>query len=105
MDLFSFSYNSTKALDVKSPDYLKFKNHSGHQNIIYFFFKGTECLYIGETENSIFDRCFINTPKHKDIKLRQSITAKLRENRFLIRCLFLRRFLIGRGSLRIAVDI
>lgn len=66
MDLFSFSYNSTKALDVKSPDYLKFKNHSGHQNIIYFFFKGTECLYIGETENSIFDRCFVNTPKHKD---------------------------------------
>lgn len=66
MNFISFSYNSTNALVVGSSDYLKFQSMAIHKNIIYFFFKGTECLYIGETKNSIFDRCFINTPKHKD---------------------------------------
>ena len=66
MEYISFSYNSTNALVVGSQDYLEFYNNSQSKNIVYFFFKDTECLYIGETENSIFDRCFVNTPKHKD---------------------------------------
>ena len=66
MDYITLNYNPTNAVDVDSSDFLQFQNNSKFKNIIYFFFKGTECLYIGETKNSIFDRCFVNTPKHKE---------------------------------------
>ena len=66
MDYITFNYNPTNAVVVGSLDYLLFQKNSIYKNIIYFFFKGTECLYIGETENSIFDRCFVNTPNHKN---------------------------------------
>ena len=66
MDYITFNYNPKKAVVVGNSDYILFQNNSIYKNIIYFFFKGTKCLYIGETKNSIFDRCFVNTPKHKN---------------------------------------
>ena len=35
-------------------------------NCIYFFFEDDECLYVGETGATLYDRCYINTPKHSD---------------------------------------
>ena len=35
-------------------------------NIIYLFYKNTECLYIGETGVTLEDRCYKNTPKHSE---------------------------------------
>lgn len=41
-----------------------------HKNIIYFFYKfngvNKECLYIGETSLTLYDRCYIHSPKEKD---------------------------------------
>lgn len=35
-------------------------------NIIYLFFNDDECLYIGETDTSLKDRCYKHTPKESE---------------------------------------
>lgn len=35
-------------------------------NCVYFFFNNDECLYIGQTGNTLYERCYVNTPKHCD---------------------------------------
>ena len=37
---------------------------SPFKNILYFFYADDQCLYIGQTKNSLLDRCYKNTPKH-----------------------------------------
>ncbi len=41
-----------------------------YSNIVYFFCKDEECLYVGESGKTLYDRCFVNTDhkkeKHKD---------------------------------------
>ena len=43
-----------------------FKNAINVSNIIYLFYKDTECLYIGETGTSLKDRWYRHTPKELD---------------------------------------
>lgn len=58
--LINYSYNNLKP---KSKIMKKFKSDISVSNIIYFFFNNCECLYIGETETSLKDRCYKHTPK------------------------------------------
>lgn len=37
---------------------------SPFKNILYFFYADDQCLYIGQTKHSLFDRCYKNTPRH-----------------------------------------
>lgn len=40
-----------------------FKNAIKISNVIYLFYYNSDCLYIGETGTSLFDRCYKHTPK------------------------------------------
>jgi predicted GIY-YIG superfamily endonuclease len=44
----------------------EFKNEISVSNIIYLFYKNSDCLYIGETNTSLSDRCYRHTPKESD---------------------------------------
>ena len=55
-----------KKLIVGTVEYEKFKADTSMSNVLYFFFKSDECLYIGETRISLFDRVFKHTPGHKE---------------------------------------
>lgn len=46
----------------------KFKAEIDIMNIIYLFFKDYECLYIGETNTSLKERCYTHSPKHSGQK-------------------------------------
>ena len=63
MELATIKYDSNDAIKEKSSFRIETKKY---KNILYFFYKDEECLYIGETDVSLYDRCFVNTPKEKD---------------------------------------
>ena len=44
----------------------EFKKEISVSNIIYLFYKDSECLYIGETGTSLKDRCYKHTPKESE---------------------------------------
>lgn len=44
----------------------EFKKSVNKTNIVYFFCKESECLYIGETGTSLHDRIFKHTTKEKN---------------------------------------
>lgn len=48
----------------KDEELEKFKAEIDIKNIIYLFFKGNKCLYIGETNTSLKERCYTHSPKH-----------------------------------------
>lgn len=58
-------YSYPNILDKNKKDKTKFKNETSDSNIIYFFYQNDECKYIGESSKSLYERCFINTPKHQ----------------------------------------
>lgn len=63
MELKTIEYNFNDAIKRDSDFKKEIKKYT---NILYFFYKGEDCLYIGETKVSLYDRCFSNTPKEKD---------------------------------------
>ena len=63
MKLHTVRYDAKK-LVVGTPEYEKYKKETSIPNVIYFFYDNDECLYIGETGKSLFDRTFKNTPCH-----------------------------------------
>lgn len=48
----------------KDEELEKFKEEIDMKNIIYLFFKDDECLYIGETNTSLKERCYRHSPNH-----------------------------------------
>ena len=34
-------------------------------NVLYFFYNDEECLYVGESGVTLYDRCFVHTNKEK----------------------------------------
>ena len=63
MKIISIEYDASKkgnATQVKEIFKLKAKD----QNVVYLFCDEEACLYIGESENSLYERCYVNTPKH-----------------------------------------
>lgn len=63
MELLTIKFDSSAVGDEE----LKFKDMiKKHKNIIYFFYKDDECLYIGESKVSLYCRCYKNSPKEKD---------------------------------------
>ena len=65
MKLISIEYNCTTATRKNS----SFKKDTRElKNIVYFFYKDEECLYVGESSASLYERCFIHSPKEKKQK-------------------------------------
>lgn len=62
MELKTVKYNA-KEMKPRSKVRKQFKNQTSDINIIYFFYKETNCLYIGQTDVSLYNRCYVNTPK------------------------------------------
>lgn len=53
-------------LESDSKKMNRFKQEITIPNVIYFFCNGDDCLYIGESKISLHDRCFVNSPKHRE---------------------------------------
>lgn len=66
MEFKSFDYNSIEVKKSNSKERKEFNKNTRDKNIIYFFYKDDECLYIGESKKTLHDRCFKNTPKHSE---------------------------------------
>lgn len=64
MELKTISYKHSEISVNNSPEQITFKNDIEISNIIYLFYKDNECLYVGETSNTLHDRCYKNSPKH-----------------------------------------
>lgn len=64
MKLITINYDYSKIINSKSQERDAFKKSTSASNVIYFFYDNSNCLYIGETSASLYDRCFTNTPKH-----------------------------------------
>lgn len=62
MELKTVKYNCCDLINNKEI-LKKFKEEISVSNIIYLFYKDSECLYIGETGTSLNDRCYTHTPK------------------------------------------
>ena len=43
-----------------------FRKNTDINNVLYLFFGDDKCYYIGETSVSLYDRCFVNTPKYSE---------------------------------------
>lgn len=53
--------------DYNTLDKAKFRQNTNNtKNCVYLFFRDNECLYIGETGVSLYERCYKNTPKHSE---------------------------------------
>ncbi len=65
MKIIMVKYDASK-LDKGSPERKRFKNQTQDTNVIYFFCNNEKCMYIGETKKCLYDRCFKNSPKHKE---------------------------------------
>lgn len=65
MDVKKITYDPSKSKEELKKDLDELKNYT---NIIYFFYDSTNnnCLYIGETGTTLFERCFRHTPKESD---------------------------------------
>ena len=62
----NIAFNAEKIKDSNSTEREAFKVNTQMRNIIYFFFSKKECVYVGETSCSLYDRCFTHTPKHSE---------------------------------------
>ncbi len=68
MEFKEFTYDAGMVCINGTKENMEFSNNTRDSNIIYFFYKGDKCLYIGESSCSLYERCFRNSPKHKDKK-------------------------------------
>lgn len=66
MNLKTIHYDNQKVLKAYSNERNVFRGQASTSNVLYFFYKGDECLYIGESETSLYHRCFKHSPKEKD---------------------------------------
>lgn len=66
MKFVSFDYDPTKVVVTGSEERKEFNGKTSDTNIVYFFYKDEQFLYIGESKNSLNDRCFTNSPKHSE---------------------------------------
>lgn len=84
MKAVQFKFDAKAVKKAYSKARKEFREKTQDTNIIYFFFSGEECVYIGESECSLADRCFRHTPKHskKDWfeKCDQVLIVKLADN-------------------------
>lgn len=65
MELKTVKYNEEEMKPYSEARKL-FKEQTSDSNIIYLFYNKTECLYIGETSVSLYDRCYVNSPKESE---------------------------------------
>lgn len=65
MELRTVKYNAEE-MKPYSEARKQFKNQTSDSNIIYLFYNNTTCLYIGQTGVSLYDRCYVNTPKESE---------------------------------------
>ncbi|MFD0942923.1 hypothetical protein [Savagea faecisuis] len=65
MELKTVAYNYSE-INNNQKIKKKFKEDISVSHIIYLFYNGNECLYIGESCASLKDRCYTNTPKHTE---------------------------------------
>ena len=63
MQFYTIKYDPSK-ITTGSAEYQKLYIETSIANVVYFFYKDDECLYIGETGTSLSDRIFKHTPKH-----------------------------------------
>ncbi len=64
-------YDSSSILSKEKDNHEKYYNFHkfcSKSNIIYMFFKDGQCLYIGETGTSLWERIITHTPSEKDQK-------------------------------------
>lgn len=66
MELKTVKYDYSKIIIDNSKEQKYFRKEISVTNIIYLFHKNSECLYIGETGTSLYDRCYVHTPKHSE---------------------------------------
>ena len=66
MDVTTVHFDSTKVKNAYSKERADFKTQINISNIIYLFFGQDKCYYIGETDASLSQRCYDNTPRHID---------------------------------------
>lgn len=65
MKLMTIKYCPNKAKQKSSSFKTRTKKLT---NIVYFFYENDKCLYVGETGCTLYERCFVNTPKEADEK-------------------------------------
>ena len=65
MELKTVKYNAEE-IKPHSVARRKFENETSDSNIIYLFYNKTTCLYIGETDTSLYKRCYEHTPKESE---------------------------------------
>lgn len=65
MELKTVKYNAEEMIPY-SKTRKQFKEQTSDSNIIYLFYNKNECLYIGQTDVSLYERCYRNTPKESD---------------------------------------
>ena len=66
MEVETVEFNPLKVKKSHSKERKKFNDETNKSNIVYLFFGSNKCYYIGETDVSLHDRCFKNTPKHTE---------------------------------------
>ena len=64
MKFHTIKYDPSKII-TGSVEYKKLHKETSIANVVYFFYKDGECLYIGETGTSLADRIFKHSPKHR----------------------------------------
>lgn len=70
MDFVTYKYDPHKLIrdastyDKKARD--AFRSHTKDQNVLYFFFGKGDCIYIGESGTSLYDRCYTHENPHTD---------------------------------------
>lgn len=67
MKLKTVKYNFCD-LDCNKQEEKEFRKQISVSNIIYLFYKGSKCLYVGETGTSLEDRCYKHTTKESHQK-------------------------------------
>ena len=84
MKTVQFEFNAKDVKKARSKARKEFRKETQDTNIIYFFFSGKDCVYIGETGCSLSDRCFTHKERHIDKpwfeKCDQVLIVKLADN-------------------------
>jgi hypothetical protein len=64
MEVKTVTFNYEKIKIARSDERTRFCCETDVQNCLYLFFFDSKCYYIGETSDSLKERCFAHTPKH-----------------------------------------